>query len=85
VAVNGMVLIGVNRVKDIAAVNKANVTAGNELSVKTGMKGNGKIYTTSVQGGFVAVGATVAVVYLGGESDAFIDVVCSYWSGYFRL
>ena len=73
VAVNGLVVLGINRVKNIAAVNAANVDAKKNLSISTNLEGSNKIYATSVVAGAVGVGATVAVAYQGSESGAWID------------
>ena len=74
VAVNGLVALGINRAANIAAINRMNIAASGRLNVAGSLAGSTKVYATSVVGGAVAVGATVALAYHKSLNGAWIDV-----------
>ena len=64
---NGTVALGFNRAKSYAAINKTNVIVTGDIDITSAMDGDTNVYATSVVGGSVAVGATVAVAQIKRE------------------
>ena len=73
VAVNGTVALGFNRAKSYAAINKTNVIVTGDIDITSAMDGDTNVYATSVVGGSVAVGATVAVAQIKSENVAMVE------------
>jgi hypothetical protein len=73
VAVNATVALGFNRVKNITAINGASVETAGNIEVSGRLSGNTTVVTTSIVGGAVAVGATVALAQIKSENHASID------------
>ena len=80
VAVNGAVALGFNRVTGYAAINKANVQA-NTIDVQALMDGDTNVIVASLVGGYVAVGAIVALAQIKSDNRAIIDVTGASVSG----
>jgi hypothetical protein len=73
-AVNGIVAIGLNFVKNVAAMRRMPVTLTRAMDVSAKMTGVTDVFSTSITVGGVAVGASVDAAYIGSSNEAIVEL-----------
>ncbi len=74
IAVNGIVALAFNRIVNYAAIYRANIEASGGVTAQAALSGDTEVITTSLVGGFVAVGATVALAQIKSANWALVDL-----------